>query len=318
MAHEIYSNDSMVSAKNVTPWHGLGTVLKDDGLTALIALTAAKLNWTVEQESVFDGDMVQIEGSQLNRRSDDRTILGIVNDGWTPVQNSELLEIAEALGQVDGESFKPVIETAGSLRGGRIVWALIQTGQRNFHGSDHKAYMLLSNGHTAGRGLRGTATDVRVVCNNTLTCAERADSALFLTHTAGIKDRLDSAIKLLKWGNDSLDATFAIYRALAAAKVNADQAVEFFASLLPPVEVQPSAPRVVGEMFNLFRHGAGNEGKTAFDAVNAVTDWVDHSKGYRDDAGAGERRFLNSTMSGDGDRLKRAALKSANLMFATA
>ena len=316
MAHEIYSNDSMVSAGNKVPWHGLGTVLADAGLSAGTALTAAKLDWLNVQEDVFDGDMTRVDGFKINRRSDDKTVLGIVNEGWTPVQNFELMEIAEALGQIDGLDFKPVIETAGSLRGGKVVWALIQTGQRQFHGSEHKAFMLLSNGHTAGRGLRGTATDVRVVCNNTLTAAERADSALFITHTSNVKARLDSAIKLLKWGNDSLDATFAIYRALESAKVSADAAVQFFADLLPNAEVQPSAPRIVGEMFNLFRHGAGNEGTTAFDLVNAVTDWVDHSKSYRDDANAGERRFLNSTMSGDGDRMKRSALKHANQLFA--
>ena len=313
MAHEIKSNDYMVSGNNTVPWHGLGAV-ELGNLTAIDALNKAHLGWTVEQEPVFDGDMVQIEGSQLNRRSDDRSVLGIVNEGWTPVQNVELLEIAEALGQADGVDFKPVIETAGSLKGGRIVWALIKTGERKFHGSKHNAFMLLSNGHTMGRGLRGTMTDVRVVCNNTLTAAERADSALFVTHTANVKDRLDSAIKLLKWGNDALDATFAIYSALAAQKMSVDAAVEFFAGLLPSEDEQPSSPRIVGEMFQLYRHGAGNEGKNLFDAVNAVTDWVDHSKGYRDDGSAGERRFLNSSMSGDGDRLKRSALKAANAL----
>jgi len=119
----------------------------------------------------------------------------------------------------------------------------------------------------------------------------------------------------LKWGNDSLDATFAIYRALEQAAVSADSAVQFFANLFPSEEVQPSAPRIIEEMFQLFGNGAGNEGKTAFDLVNAVTDWVDHSKSYRDDATAGERRFLNSTMSGEGDRMKRAALRNANQLF---
>lgn len=316
MAHEIYSNDSMVSAGNKVPWHGLGTVLADAGLSAGTALTAAKLDWLNVQEDVFDGDMTRVDGFKINRRSDDKTVLGIVNEGWTPVQNFELMEIAEALGQIDGLDFKPVIETAGSLRGGKVVWALIQTGQRQFHGSEHKAFMLLSNGHTAGRGLRGTATDVRVVCNNTLTAAERSDSALFLTHTRGIKNRLDSAIKLLSWSNDALESTFAIYQALEAVAINADQAVQFFTDLLPSADVQKSSPRIAGEMLELFRHGAGNEGKTAFDALNAVTDWVDHSKGFRDNDGAGERRFLDSTMSGGGDRLKRSALNRAHAVLA--
>jgi phage/plasmid-like protein (TIGR03299 family) len=309
MAHEIQNNDYMVSGNNVTPWHGLGAI-ELGNLSAADALAKARLNWTVDQESVFDSDMIQIKGCQLNRRSDDKTVLGIVSDGWTPIQNHELLEIAEALGQVDGLEYKPVIETAGSLKGGKIVWALIQTGQKQFHGSEHKAYMLLSNGHVAGRGLRGTATDVRVVCNNTLTAAERSDSAIFITHTQNVKQRLDSAIKLLKWGNDALDATFAIYSALAAYPINTDKAHAFFCDLMPTENNKPN--HMADQMVDLFKNGNGNEGKNLFDAVNAVTDWVDHGKNYRDNETTAERRFMNSNMSGGGDRMKRAALNKAH------
>ena len=59
MAHEITANDHMVSGSNVTPWHGLGTIVAGN-LTAAEAVKAAKLDWDVSQEPVFDGDMLNI------------------------------------------------------------------------------------------------------------------------------------------------------------------------------------------------------------------------------------------------------------------
>lgn len=313
MAHMMESNDSMVSGSNVTPWHGLGTVTIGQ-VSAQEALEKAKLNWTVEHGEVFDSDMTKLDGYKLNRRSDDKTVLSVVPNSWTALQNSELLEIAESLGQIDGLDYKPVIETAGSLKGGKIVWALIQTNQRTFADSLHKQYLLLTNGHYIGRGVRGTLTDTRVVCWNTLSAAESAKESLFVTHTRNVKQRIAAAIETLGWANDSTNATFAIYDALATTHITPDAAVEFFAELFPDKEEMPSAPVIVGEMLDLFRNGKGNDGKTLFSAVNAVTDWVDHVREFRDGEGIAERRFMYANMGGEGDRMKRQAFKNATAL----
>lgn len=318
MSHELTKTDYMVSAGGKLPWHKLGTVLNDRAITAAVAVKAAKLDWAVITESVFDGEAVDLESYRLLRRSDTKEVLSIVAKGWTPLQNLQLLEIAEALAQAPGVGdFQPVIETAGSLRGGRIVWALVQTGQREFAGSAHRQYMLLSNGHYTGRGVRGTLTDVRVVCNNTLTAAENAKSAIFTTHFGNVTGRIQAAIEALGWANDATKATFAIYEALATTKVNVDKAEELFIRLFlkkgeeAEDTITDSVTEKVQEMVELFKTGRGCEGKTAFDAVNAVTDWVDHHREYRDTEGADERRFLDISFDGIGVGMKRKAVKLA-------
>lgn len=316
MSHELTNTDHMVSAGGKLPWHGLGTVLQDKSLTAITALEAAKLNWQVTPESVFDGEAVDLTEYRLLRRSDTKKVLSIVPEKWTPLQNVQLLEIAEALAQAPGAvDFQPVIETAGSLKGGRIVWALVQTGFRKFAGSDHKQYMLLTNGHYLGRGVRGTLTDVRVVCNNTLTAAENAKASLFTTHFGDVERRVQRAIEALGWANDATKATFAIYESLAVAPCSRDKAVKLFRGLFPAKEEGEEADTAVNEkveaMTYLFKHGAGNEGKTYFDAVNAVTDFVDHKKSYREDDGTDERRFFDVAIDGGGSVMKRKAVKLA-------
>ncbi len=311
----------MVSAGGILPWHGIGAVLPDRAITAQVALEAAKLNWEVIPEHVFDGEMVDLNDHRLLRRSDTRDVLSIVPRKWTPLQNVQLLEIAEALAQAPGSvDFQPVIETAGSLKGGRIVWALVQTGLRKFAGSDHKQYMLLTNAHYMGRGVRGTLTDVRVVCNNTLTAAENAKASLFTTHFGDVERRVQRAIEALGWANEATQSTFAIYESLAVASCTKDKAVKLFRGLYKQPEEDEENNTSVNEkveaMANLFEHGAGNEGKTYFDAVNAVTDFVDHKKTYRDDAGKNERRFFDVSIDGQGAGMKKKAVKLAQLAIA--
>lgn len=311
MAHELTSTDHMVSGSNVTPWHGLGTVVAGN-LKAAAALTAAKLDWNVVQESVFDGDMVEIPTHKLNRRSDNREVLGVVSRDWTPVQNEQLLEIAEALAQVDGAEFRPVIETAGSLRGGRIVWAMVRIGERKFAGSEHRSYLLLSNGHDGTRALRGTLTDVRVVCANTLRWAETSAASLYVSHAKGVETRLKNALNMLGWANDATKSTFAIYEALAATPVAADKASAIFRSLVvdPTEKYTEGKIAIVDRMLALYRRGKGNEGRSAFDVLNAVTDWIDHERAMRPDKDQAEKRFIFAALGGEGDRLKSAAFKA--------
>ena len=319
MAHEITDTDHMFSGSNTTPWHGLGTVVAGQ-LSSIDALTAAKLNWDVVQEFVFDADMNTLDGFRLNRRNDTKGILGIVNEGWTPVQNARLLEIAESLVQVDGTDFKPVIETAGSLRGGQIVWACVKTGERKFADSNHSTYLLLSNGHDGKRAVKGTLTDVRVVCNNTLRMAEAGVTQLYVTHAKGVESRLATAIETLGWANEQTRSTFAIYEALANASIAKDTAHKAFKKLVKDTEkeianIGKRSENKVETLMTLFSVGKGNGGKTAFDYLNAATDYVDHARNFRNTGGnISERRFLDSNLGGLGDKMKARAFKQAKVL----
>src|SRR6478736_1266917 len=322
MSSEITSSDYMVSAGNVVPWHKLGAIMPDKALTAIIAAEAAKLQWEVKGEPIFDLDAKQIPEQKLLRRSDNREVLSIVPEGWNPVQNLQLLEIAEALAQAPGEGdFQPVIETAGSLKGGRIVWALVQTGNRQFAGSQHKQYLLLSNGHYLGRGVRGTLTDTRVVCWNTLSAAENASASLFTNHYGNVEARIEAAIDALGWATAATKSTFAIDAALPIKPCSKDVAATIYTELLHKKpkqvdneeddEITSSEKQKVEEMLALFASGAGNEGKTMFDMVNGATDWVDHFKEYRNSSEMDERRFLDVAIGGNGASLKKRAVKLA-------
>lgn len=170
MAHEIEhvnGKAQMAYAGNV-PWHGLGVKVPAD-LTPEQMLEAAGLNWTVEKIPAFaevGGKQVKIGQSALVRSFDDK-ILDVVSDDWNPVQNEDAFEFFnEFVSAGDME-----MHTAGSLKGGQIVWGLAKVKEsfELFKGDQIDSYLLFSNFHKYGFSTDVRFTPIRVVCNNTLT-----------------------------------------------------------------------------------------------------------------------------------------------------
>ena len=151
------------------PWHGLGTKVLSD-LTPDQMLVEAGLDWEVEKVPAYanvGGEQVAIGKSALVRTSDN-TVLDVVGDDWNPLQNAQAFEFfSDFVAEGNME-----MHTAGSLLGGKRVWALAKINEsfELFGGRDKvDSYMLFSNPHTYGMSIDIRFTPIRVVCNNTLT-----------------------------------------------------------------------------------------------------------------------------------------------------
>ena len=152
------------------PWHGLGTPVSDD-MTPQEMMKAAGLDWEVEKVDTFyrhKGDNFKT-GNQALIRSSDSKILTQVGAGWNPVQNAEAFDFFTDFVKA-GDM---VMDTAGSLKDGQIVWALadVKDGFSLFNGDEVKGYLLFSNPHQYGKAIDIKFVMERVVCNNTLAVA---------------------------------------------------------------------------------------------------------------------------------------------------
>ena len=179
MAHEV---ETMAYA-GALPWHGLGVPVSND-LTPAQMQQKAGLDWEVEKVDTFmrwKGDNVAT-GNQALVRSTDGKILTQVGKGWNPVQNSEAFDFFTdfvAAGDM-------MMDTAGSLKDGRIVWAMadVKDGFSLFGGDEVKGYLLFSNPHEYGKAIDIKFVMERVVCNNTLAVAlnEKGQPSLRVNH----------------------------------------------------------------------------------------------------------------------------------------
>src|ERR1700679_1352407 len=114
-------------------WHGLGNKL-EAGATIEEWLAAAGMDWRIKRAKVRypvsceDADKPEAWRTMDDRhvllRSDNGNPLGIVSDGYKPVQPKQVLEFFRDLTEAAGFQ----LETAGTLFGGKRMWALASIG----------------------------------------------------------------------------------------------------------------------------------------------------------------------------------------------
>lgn len=174
MAHELEMINGAAQMayreSNGLPWHGLGTPVSDD-MTPQQMMEVAGLDWSVQKVPTFiDYNGQQVEtGQEALVRSTDGKILTQVGKGWNPVQNAEAFDFFTDFVSA-GDM---IMDTAGSLKEGQIVWAMadVRDGFSLFNGDEVKGYLLFSNPHQYGKAIDIKFVMERVVCNNTLTVA---------------------------------------------------------------------------------------------------------------------------------------------------
>lgn len=176
-----------------TPWHGLGVKVNND-LSTEEMLVAAGLDWQVDSLPIFtninDNKHILPNNQALVRLSDNE-VLSVISKDWKHVQNSEAFDFFKEF----VESGKMEMHTAGSLRNGKMIWALAKINESFtlFNGKDQvDSYLLFSNPHEYGKGINVRFTPIRVVCNNTLTLAlsTKSDGEIKLNHRTAFDPEL--------------------------------------------------------------------------------------------------------------------------------
>ena len=159
------------------PWHGLGTQVSEE-LMPMEMLKSAKLDWTVEKKSVyFESEGRYIQADTKNHvlvRSDTKQVLGPAGPDYTVFQNAEVIDFYTKFCKAGHMT----METMGSLRGGRHIFALAKLKDYFVIKKTDKtdAYLLISHPHEWGKADKFLFTPIRVVCWNTLTQALGANS----------------------------------------------------------------------------------------------------------------------------------------------
>lgn len=181
MAHmlEMIGNTASMAYAGETPWHSLGAKVGND-LTPAEMMKAAQCDWSVhEVESYveFNGQKIPT-GMKALVRDRDNKVLTQVGPNWKPVQNETAFEFFSDFVKAGDLQ----MNTAGSLKEGKIVWALAKVNESFslFNGDKVDSYLLFSNPHEYGKSIDIRFTPIRTVCNNTLTLALNTKSDHFV------------------------------------------------------------------------------------------------------------------------------------------
>lgn len=248
MSHEITATDSMFSVREM-PWHRLGHVLTEYPTRA----EAQKMvhDWEPVSQPLYrripgvdeHGNLTtafeEVEGYVAQERSDNGALIATTSATYTTVTNNDLWDVAEAIQDVpEGDV---LYETGGSLQGGKKVWLMLRLAEPLVIPGDPNGatvpFYMLQNNHDGLGSFRGSATQVRAVCANTIRAADidaqtRGTEFVF-SHTKNVGERVEEAREALAGWRESIEAYQQIAALMLAAKVTKKGEREFLERFIP-------------------------------------------------------------------------------------
>lgn len=313
----------MFSGNNVTPWHGIGEVIKGT-LSSEEAIKVARLDWDVVPKPIYDEFGREIPGFKVNQRSSDHKNLGIVTSKYKIVQNSEAFGFTdELLG--NGVQY----ESAGSLASGKRVWLLARMENTMIAEENIDPYLVFTNSHDGTGAVRVAITPVRVVCQNTLNLALASSSRHWsCSHMGDIKGKLEEARNTLTNASNYMKALEEEFGELKLKKVSEDQVRQMteillkkefeqiynkankdidnkiltFKEIRDQQKFEEKLNRKRNEILTIYydKPDLRETEHTAFRFVNAVSDYATHTTDHKNTRNYRENLFMKTV---DGNNL---------------
>jgi phage/plasmid-like protein (TIGR03299 family) len=307
-------------------------------MTSAEAIVAAGLDWEVEKKEIFtkdglpEGDaeaqterMVVVPGYYATVRKTDGRPLGVVGERYTPLQNKDAFAFFdEAVG-----SYEAMYETAGSLRGGKIIWIMSKMpGHVGTSEDPIEMWLVLSNAHDGSRQLLMMASPVRVVCMNTLNIAiSSAVANIEIRHTSGMMERVVDAREALGLTNIYFEQMGEAMNMLKEYRMTEEEIKKYVYGLFPlkvknedkltgfegvmNIELGPRIKTYVEKVLELTETGKGTgipgvKG-SAYGAFNAAVEFADHWQPVKGKNDSMLVRKLDSLWFGSAARFKQRA-----------
>ena len=311
MSHEIemVNGVAQMAYAGDLPWHGLGQQVSDD-ITTDGMMKAAGLDWSVTKQPMYYmddlGEMGEVPGKSALVRSSDNKVMDIVGQDWNPVQNAEAFEFFREF--VDTGDMQ--MHTAGSLKDGKMVWALAKVNDgftiKTAQGEDSvESYLLFSNPHQYGKSIDVRFTPIRVVCNNTLTLSlnQNVDQYVRMGHQRPFN--AEDAMATLGMAHKKLETYKEAAEYLCQKSYTTDDMLNYFNQVFPSASDRDSnKSREAQEVMHTQAGAALGEG-TFWQLFNGVTYYVDHEMGRNAD------NRMSAAWFGSGVKKKQDALALA-------
>jgi phage/plasmid-like protein (TIGR03299 family) len=253
------------------------------------------MGWTASKRPLsfmgMDGQAIQISDKVAVVRDDNDFVLNVTSPDYNILQNPEAFAWMDALAGEGGRFVH-----AGEFRGGRKIFIQAQIGPDWLLGGHpnegHSTFLTAYNSHDGSAG-EFFFTNFRISCYNSLRYASKEANAregvFKVHHRKGMHGKLSEVARVLGASEEQRKEYEAKCVLLMQQQVS-DSFVEDFLAEIIPAEVKivdgektiaTRAENRRKEIEELFRNGIGNNGKTAYDLLQGVTEWVDHFQSGR-------------------------------------
>ncbi len=325
MAHELETQNGVASFASFREpaWHGLGTVFTDEKTTSEMLAAANLNNWNVrlvdvEIPNTLTSDKNYSYVVRTNPTENSQTdILGVVGERYHVLQNEDLFSFGDNI--LDGGGRW---ETAGSIRGGRVVFGSLALERETILDPSGvadkvKTYLLINTSHDGSIAIQASITPVRVVCANTLNLAlgskrNKIKQSFKIRHTQTANGKVAIAREALGLANKYMDAFDVMAKAMIEKEITAGQFNDIILAAYPKPEKDSKGAvkkwenkiDVINDIYTGQFNGmiAGN----AWGAFNALTerlDWHRNSRGGNTESMLAAASGFDATITAEKNRL---------------
>ena len=227
--------------------------------------------FNVEKVGIYDANQRCIPGTYSLQRADNGHHLGMVKEGYRPIQMDEMVDILHTASNNVGD-----IEHLGYTlaRGGRQV--IIQSKMAediNVDGDILKPYFYTVIDNSGKGSNKVIPSTKRIACDNAFHLIKSSAANRGL-HNTTFTDKVDIMTDNIIKSIHTAKNFSSIIERLKGQKFSSDDMLELTEELIP-VRNKESQQRVSKRMqlVDLFERGRGNSGKTRWDALNALTEY---------------------------------------------
>lgn len=287
-------------------WHGKEVLLPDYTTDIDELKRLAGHDWRIEEVPVAEVTVSPVQegspalgtvlpGYKALKRSDTGTVLHVARDSYQVIQNDVPWEVIQAL------NTQPEIriDTAGTLHDGRVCWvSMLDPRPSRVPGdpSEYYSYVSANWSHDGSGAFSVRNVNVRQVCANTVKAAElessRTGREYTFRHTANVMERIDQAKRALEGIRDEHEQFLGLAAELIGVKVTPPQRELFVTRFIPTPPETLISDRVANNIeearaaVRAILQSDTTKGidNTAWGLVQAGIEYLDHIRGYRDQA----------------------------------
>ena len=322
MAHELEIQNGVASFASFREpaWHNLGVVFNEEVNTTKMLELANLHNWNVRLEELeIPSTLTSDKNYQYVVRNNptDKTqtdVLGIVGERYVPLQNEDLFAFGDNI--LDGGGRW---ETAGSIRGGRVVFGSLALEREtvldpNGVADKVNTYLLVNTSHDGSIAIQASVTPVRVVCANTLNLAlkGKAKQSFKIRHTQTANGKVAAAREALGLAHKYMDEFDKMANEMIQREITKDEFNEIVLAAYPKPDKDSKGSfkkwenkiDLLDEIYTGQFNGmiAG----TAWGALNAMTerlDWFRSARGGNNESVLAAASGFDAAINAEKNRL---------------
>lgn len=255
-------------------------------------IQAFGLNFRVSLGDLFGGpSLIHMKDKKAVIREDNGQPIGIVGNRYVPIQNADAFAVAEIMAEEKGAMI-----SGGSIFDGGTRVALkilFPDSEKNWVRSESDRVQTginIINSFDGGTSLYIDPVFTVLICKNGAVRRDVATKGLRIRHVTNADQKIAEGLRLFNLAAGYHDRFIRAARDLDRKLMDKAAVEKFVEHCFPPTMkedadgfskipvVSPQARDARSEVMRLFFEGMGNAGRSAWDAYNGLTEYIDHWK----------------------------------------